>query len=176
MRKQSARASREEVAVSKKVKRWYKVGIRGFSGSNWNGFMGADNDHWDGTKIIEAETAGKAKYQFIRDISDAFDVSFQHLTCQSLREYKRSLTRAEVAQQEADAFNLANPVGTMVRYWTWTKEGEPTGTGPVRWPAQVLCGHASVWIKGCVGAVNLSHVEVCSTQGANVAGSTEVVA
>jgi hypothetical protein len=64
---------------------------------------------------------------------------------------------------EADviAFNEVVPEGTMVRYWRGAREGEPSGTGRTRCPAQVLSGHtAVVWIEGFRGCVALSHVEV----------------
>jgi hypothetical protein len=70
------------------------------------------------------------------------------------------VTRAERLQRTADAWNAAHPVGTVVRYWTGEREGKPTGESPTRAPAAVMSGHVSVWIVGCAGGVNLSHVEV----------------
>ena len=59
------------------------------------------------------------------------------------------------------AFNKANPVGTVVRYWKGLKEGEPSGVGPTTHEASLLGGHSAVvWIDGCSGCVALSHVEV----------------
>ena len=68
------------------------------------------------------------------------------------------------AQQLADAWNAAHPVGTLVRYWRGLREGEPSGVGKVRWEAQDVCGTASVWIEGCSGCVALSHVELASKE------------
>ena len=79
------------------------------------------------------------------------------------------------AQREADAWNAAHPVGTIVRFWTGLREGAPTGEGPTRAAAAVLSGHASVWIDGCCGGVNLSHVEV-STDDAETQYTTAVAA
>lgn len=73
------------------------------------------------------------------------------------------------------AWNAAHPVGTIVRYWTGLREGAPTGEGPTRAAAAVLSGHASVWIVGCCGSVNLSHVEV-STDGAETQYVTALAA
>lgn len=68
------------------------------------------------------------------------------------------------AQQLADAWNAAHPVGTLVRYWRGLREGKPSGVGKVRWEAQDVCGTASVWIEGCSGCVALSHVELASKE------------
>jgi hypothetical protein len=59
------------------------------------------------------------------------------------------------------AFNKANPVGTVVRYWKGVREGEPSGVGPTTHEASLLGGHTAVaWIQGCSSCVALSHVEV----------------
>lgn len=63
------------------------------------------------------------------------------------------------AAREAAAFNEHVPVGARVRYWRGLREGAPSGEGAVRYPAQEVCGTASVWIEGCSGCVALSHVE-----------------
>ena len=72
---------------------------------------------------------------------------------------KRAEQRAAKLQREADKWNAKHPLGTVVRYWTGLREGEPTGTGPTRHEAVVMSDHVSVWITGCVGSVNVSHVE-----------------
>lgn len=72
---------------------------------------------------------------------------------------KRSEIRAAKLQREADAWNTKHPVGTLVRYWTGLHEGKPSGIGPVRWAAQPMGDHVSVWVEGCVGSVCVSHVE-----------------
>ncbi len=72
---------------------------------------------------------------------------------------QRDLDR-QAAQEQADAFNARAGVGTPVRYWTWTREGEGR-IGRTRSPAQVLGGYSAVvWVTGCAGCIHLSHVEV----------------
>jgi hypothetical protein len=69
-------------------------------------------------------------------------------------------TRAELSQAEADAFNAANPVGTMLRYWSGLKEGVPSGLAPISHPATVMCDHAVIWMRGVSSCHSLTHVEV----------------
>lgn len=75
-------------------------------------------------------------------------------------------TRAEKAaakaQRVADEWNATYPVGTPVRYWRGVKEGEPSGTGPTRSPAEVRSDYAVVFITGCSGFICLTHVEAAS--------------
>ena len=71
---------------------------------------------------------------------------------------KQLLDRATKA---AAAFNATYPIGTTVRYWKGTKDGNPTGEGVTTHEATVLGGHTAVaWIRGCSGCVALTHVEV----------------
>jgi hypothetical protein len=51
-------------------------------------------------------------------------------------------------------------VGTSVRYWRGLKEGDPSGSGATRSPAEARGDDAVVFIEGCSGFVYLSHVEV----------------
>lgn len=112
----------------------------------------------DWTRPIQAESAGKAKYEYLRDIRESWpDVSFQHLTCRAIKSMPP--TRTELAHREADAFNLAHSVGTVVRYWSFTKEGEPTGVGPIKHVATVVGESAVAWIKGARSCICISHVE-----------------
>lgn len=112
----------------------------------------------DWTRPVQAESAGKAKYEYLRDIRESWpDVSFKHLTCHAIKSMPP--TRTELAQREADAFNLAHPVGTVVRYWSGLKEGEPTGVGPINHLATVVCEHAVAWIEGARACHSLTHVE-----------------
>jgi len=69
-----------------------------------------------------------------------------------------------IAQQTLTAEGLAHkwnktfPVGTRCRYWT----GVRSGIGKLsrtRTEAQVVGGHAVVWIEGQTGCIALSHVE-----------------
>ena len=72
----------------------------------------------------------------------------------------RPATRTKRAKKTVDRFNQAYPLGTMVRYWTMVREGEPSGTARTRTPAQVLSGHtAVVWVTGYASCIALSHVE-----------------
>lgn len=126
--------------------RCYEVNVRG---REWSHF-------------IEAETAGKAKYEYLLDVRDAWpDTTFADLECHVAS--RRPPTRKELAQQEADAFNAAHPVGTMLRFWSGVKEGAPTGLAAISHPAQVMSDHASVWMSGVRSCHSLSHVEAVDT-------------
>ena len=115
----------------------------------------------DWASVEIAETAGKAKYRYLRRVQDAWNgVRFVDLACHALKEIPP--TRTELAQREADLFNARYPVGTLVKYWTWVKEGEPTGVAPTRHHATVVSEHAVAWMAGVVGCVSLSHVEPCN--------------
>lgn len=112
----------------------------------------------DWQKYIDAPTAGKAKYQYLLDVRDAWpDTEFKDLECHSCAV--RPLTRKELAQREADAFNDRHPIGTVLNYWRGLKEGPPSGSAPIRYPAGVMCDHASVWMDHVSGSIALSHVE-----------------
>jgi hypothetical protein len=63
------------------------------------------------------------------------------------------------AAAEAERWNANHPVGTPVRYWPWTREGEGI-VSCTRSRAAVMCDHASVWVEGRAGSIALSHVEV----------------
>lgn len=80
----------------------------------------------------------------------------------------RAEQRAAKLQREADAWNAANPVGTVVRYWRGVREGAPSGTGPTYHKATILSGHTVVaWITGCSGCITVSHVEAVEPGGAS---------
>ena len=73
--------------------------------------------------VIRAETAGKAKYEYLLDVQDSWpDISFKDLTCHTLKTIP--LTKQEIAEREAAAFNARHPLGTLVNYWSMLKEGE----------------------------------------------------
>lgn len=127
----------------------FEIGIRGFVGHGW-----------DGTLVIDAETRGKAKAEFVRRVEDSWDVPFTALTSRLLSGYVHPATRTEIAQTEAEAFNAATPIGTMVRYWSFERCGEPTGTGRIKHEATVVCDHSVAWIAGASSCHSLSHVEV----------------
>lgn len=125
--------------------RAYQVGIK-----NWDGF----------SKTIFANTPGKAKSSYYLDIRESYpDLPFTALICHSLGKIQVPLTRQEIAQLEADAFNAKHPVGTMLHYWSGVREGEPTGTAPISHPATVMCDHASIWMEGVRSCHSISHVE-----------------
>ena len=68
--------------------------------------------------------------------------------------------QTQVTKRDAE-----HPVGTLVRYWRGVREGEPSGVGKVRWPAELLGGHTPVvWIEDCTGCVALTHVEPVAPQ------------
>lgn len=64
-------------------------------------------------------------------------------------------------QQVADDFNLKNPIGTRVRYWSGVRGPAHTATETtVREPAIVLGGHTPVvWVTGRRDPIALTHVE-----------------
>ena len=119
----------------------------------------------DWAREISAATAGKAKYLYLLRVRDAWEgVSFKHLTCRTLRAM--SPTPMEIAQREADAFNARHPVGTLLNYWSWTREGEPTGTAPINHVATVVCGSAVIWMQGVSSCHSITHVERVAAGGA----------
>lgn len=81
------------------------------------------------------------------------------------------MKRPTKAEREAQRWNERHPVGTTVRYWTWLREGEPSGVGETTHRAAVLGGSAVVWIRGCKrGCVALSHVEVVDDRQLELGG------
>lgn len=60
----------------------------------------------------------------------------------------------------ANEFNIKYPQYVMVRYWRGVREGEPSGEGMTRTPAQIVSGQAVVWVRGNSGCISLSHIEV----------------
>ncbi len=114
------------------------------------------------TRVINAETRGKAKAQIFDAFDDAgWSVPFTAIRARDVGPARPvPPTPAELAKREADGFNAAHPVGTVVRYWRGLREGEPSGVGETYHEATVVSEHASVWIIGCSGSISLSHVEV----------------
>ncbi len=107
--------------------------------------------------VVQAESAGKAKYSFLLDVSDCCPgISFKNLICRSIGFIP---TRAEMAELEAKAFNSRFSVGTVFRYWRGEREGEPSGVGELYHPATVVSEHAVAWIKGTTGCISLSQDE-----------------
>lgn len=66
---------------------------------------------------------------------------------------------------DLDAWNRANPVGTLVRYWKGIRQGEPSGTGATTCEAYDAYGTSVVFIEGCSGFVALTHVETIGKTG-----------
>lgn len=63
------------------------------------------------------------------------------------------------AQEIVDEWNACYPVGTKVRYWTGTREGEGA-LSATRTEARVLGGHTPIiWIEHVAGCLALSHVK-----------------
>lgn len=126
--------------------------------------------------VIIAESAGKAKYEYAMSLSDGGPVdncgdAFRGFRCRSLglagTESRYVKTGAawvsEVdpkrdAQDAADHWNAAHPIGTPVRYWTWLREGDGK-TSKTRTLAQSMGSHASVWVDGEASCISLTHVE-----------------
>ena len=64
-------------------------------------------------------------------------------------------------QAIADRFNAANPIGTMVKYWTFTRAGAPSGEARTRTAAQLLPSNVpAVGLEGVAGYIGLPHVQV----------------
>lgn len=78
-----------------------------------------------------------------------------------IRDLEERRLSLDAVLAEVDAWNLANPVGTLVDYWRGVREGEPSGRGRTHWNATILGDHTAVaWIDGCSGCVALSHIRV----------------
>lgn len=117
------------------------------------------------TRAVFAKTAGKARYQRLRELQDTFpDINFKHLRCRSLGFIPVPLTRQQQAQLEADEFNEKYPVGTQLAYWSFLKEGAPTGIAAIRHKATVVCESAAVWLEGVASCHSLSHVEISNAK------------
>lgn len=121
------------------------------------------NSYDERTEFVEAETRSKARWQAVRH-------RLEWLTRKERNQLFRDVSvhvlrgapypAAPTPQDQADAWNAQHPIGTLVRYWRWLREGEPSGTGKTRAAAAVVSGHVSVWIENCTGCINISHVEV----------------
>lgn len=123
-----------------------------------------------------AESAGAAKYSYAMDLSDGGPVdrvgdAFKHIKCRSLglagtesRYVKNGAAWASEAdpkrdaQDAADRWNAAHPIGTPVRYWTGCREGDGK-MSVTRTLAQSMSSHASVWVAGEASCISLTHVE-----------------
>ncbi len=113
-----------------------------------------------GTATVFAASAGKAKYQRFLALRDCWpDFPITRLSCRSLGIIPVPPTRTEQAQCEADAFNRRYPIGTMLRYWSWLKEGPPTGVAPISHKATVIGESAVIWLTGISSCHAISHVE-----------------
>ena len=107
-------------------------------------------------------TVSKARWQAVQHRLEWLDRRERKRLFEGVSVRKMDRTQfigTPTAQQISDKWNNAHPVGTLVRYWRGLREGEPSGVGNVRHPAQDVCGTASVWIDGCAGCVAISHVE-----------------
>lgn len=62
-------------------------------------------------------------------------------------------------QETADRWNADHPIGTKVRYWPLTREGDGVPSKTLT-RAEMFCGHtAVVWVEGMRGCIALDHVE-----------------
>lgn len=114
-------------------------------------------EYGEWSKEVQAPTRGKARYSYALDLRDAWGTPVGEL----LKGIKvaRGSDPLEPARREVAAWNAAHPVGTPVRYWTWTREG-PGRESRTRSEAVVMGGHGSVWVEGQMGCIALTHVEV----------------
>lgn len=112
------------------------------------------------TRTVYAQTGAAACYATLRALRDAgWEVGFKDLRRRSLGKQDPPPTAAELAQREADSFNVRFPVGTPVLYWSGVKEGPPTGRGAINHEATVVCQHAVAWIEGARSCHSITHVE-----------------
>lgn len=115
------------------------------------------------THLIDAETASKARWQAVQHRLEWLDRRDRKHLFDGVSVRKAAggpFPAAPTPAEMAAAWNAKHPIGTLVRYWRGLREGEPSGVGKVRHPAQAVSGTASVWIDGCSGCIALSHVEV----------------
>lgn len=62
--------------------------------------------------------------------------------------------------QQVESFNKKNSIGTSVRYWKFTREGDGLES-KTRSEAILLSGHTPVvWVEGEPGCIALSHIKV----------------
>lgn len=73
-------------------------------------------------------------------------------------EWFRDAPLQTAEQLAAHAFNEAVPVGTRVRYWPGTREGEGRES-ITRTPAWSIPGAALVSVEGFPGGISLTHVD-----------------
>ena len=92
----------------------------------------------------------------------------------------RSNTAHAEAVATASAWNAAHPTGTLVRYWTTTRQSDPTGTGPTRSRACAIGAEAIIAVGGVDSLLPLSRVEAVRASDATVptglAGDTPEIA
>jgi hypothetical protein len=73
--------------------------------------------------------------------------------------FKTIAKRRREADRAVSQFNVKNPVGTQVRYWTGFREGDGI-VSKTKTAAQVLGGHtAVVWVEGEASCISLSHIQ-----------------
>ncbi len=117
----------------------------------------------DWKRYVDAESTGKAKVEYWRDIRESWpDIPFTLVRCREVKRENVPPSRVELAKRQAEAFNATHPEGTMLRYWSGLREGEPTGVAPIRHAATVMCDHAVIWLKGVSSCHSLTHVEAVS--------------
>ena len=72
----------------------------------------------------------------------------------------RTKKSTEKLMQQVESFNKKNSIGTSVRYWKFTREGDGLES-KTRSEAILLGGHTPVvWVEGEPGCIALSHIEV----------------
>lgn len=71
------------------------------------------------------------------------------------------IQRGPASRSSVETFNQAHPIGTPVRYWPGTRDGEGARS-ITRSPAWSISGHAVVSVEGYAGGIALSHIDVLS--------------
>lgn len=69
----------------------------------------------------------------------------------------------------ANAFSIAYPIGTRVRYWTGPREGEGT-LSAIRSEARIIGSTPVVWVDGHGSCISLSHIEILNDNTVELVG------
>lgn len=98
-----------------------------------------------------------AHYNYGKPGPGAFTGAFIAVRPMNLDERKAAIV-AELNAATVEEWNTSHPVGTPVRYWTWTREGDGQ-VGETRSAARLLGGNTPVvWVTGHPACITLTHV------------------
>lgn len=123
-----------------------------------------DRPNPTGGTVISVKRACNGCGNLLGDVTDAeLERAVAGLRAEDVRAECPTCAPGLTPLDPVDAFNEDNPVGTPVRYWPGTRDGQ-SFTGVVDASAALLGGHAPVvWVRpdsgGGRGAMALTHVE-----------------